>query len=55
VQQGLGMAGDWLRGTRVEDAYLSGVALAGRVLGGTTARARELLRRESVHAVATRD
>ncbi|MFM1868302.1 MAG: hypothetical protein RL591_1710 [Planctomycetota bacterium] len=55
VQQGLGMAGDWLRGTRVEDAYLAGVALAGRVLGGTTAHARELLRRESVHAVATRD
>jgi len=29
---GLGCAGDWLRGTRVEDAYLAGVALAGRVL-----------------------
>jgi hypothetical protein len=51
-QQGLGMAGDWLRGTRVEDAYLSGVALAGRVLGGTIARARESLHRESVHSVA---
>jgi predicted NAD/FAD-dependent oxidoreductase len=37
---GLGMAGDWLRGTRVEDAYLSGVALAGRVLGTSAARAR---------------
>ena len=33
---GLGAAGDWLRGTRVEDAYLSGVALAGRVLGAST-------------------
>lgn len=32
---GLGAAGDWLRGTRVEDAYLSGVALAGRVLGAS--------------------
>ena len=51
-QHGLGMAGDWLRGTRVEDAYLSGVALAGRVLGGTIARARESLHRESVHSVA---
>ena len=30
---GLGFAGDWMRGTRVEDAYLAGVALAGRVLG----------------------
>ncbi len=30
---GLGLAGDWRRGTRVEDAYLSGVALAGRALG----------------------
>lgn len=30
---GLGCAGDWMRGTRVEDAYLAGVALAGRVLG----------------------
>ncbi|MBI1302645.1 MAG: FAD-dependent oxidoreductase [Phycisphaera sp.] len=30
---GIGLAGDWRRGTRVEDAYLSGVALAGRALG----------------------
>jgi len=37
---GLGMAGDWMRGTRVEDAYLSGVSLAGRVLGVSTTRAR---------------
>ncbi|MFM7260855.1 MAG: FAD-dependent oxidoreductase [bacterium] len=37
---GLGIAGDWMRGTRVEDAYLSGVSLAGRVLGVSTARAR---------------
>jgi photolyase PhrII len=29
---GLGCAGDWLRGTRVEDAYLAGVSLAGRAL-----------------------
>jgi photolyase PhrII len=33
--RGLGVAGDWLRGTRVEDAFLSGVALAGRVLGAS--------------------
>lgn len=37
---GLGAAGDWLRGTRVEDAYLSGVALAGRVLSASTDTAR---------------
>jgi renalase len=37
---GLGVAGDWMRGTRVEDAYLSGVSLAGRVLGMSTMRAR---------------
>lgn len=30
---GLGCAGDWMRGSRVEDAYLAGAALAGRVLG----------------------
>jgi len=30
---GLGLAGDWLSGGRVEGAVLSGVALAGRVLG----------------------
>jgi len=29
---GLGIAGDWMRGTRIEDAYLSGVSLAGRFL-----------------------
>jgi hypothetical protein len=29
---GLGLAGDWRSGARVEDAYLSGVALAGRAL-----------------------
>jgi photolyase PhrII len=28
----LGLAGDWLRGARVEDAWLSGTALAGAVL-----------------------
>ncbi len=28
----LGFAGDWTRGSRVEDAYLAGVALAGRAL-----------------------
>ena len=31
---GLGCAGDWMRGSRVEDAYLAGVALAGRALCG---------------------
>ena len=29
----IGLAGDWLAGGRVEGAFLSGVALAGRVLG----------------------
>jgi len=29
---GIGLAGDWRRGARVEDAYLSGVALAARAL-----------------------
>ncbi len=38
---GLGLAGDWTRGSRVEDAYLAGVALAGRALGeGAYASAR---------------
>jgi hypothetical protein len=32
-ERGLGCAGDWMRGTRVEDAYLAGLALAGRALG----------------------
>jgi photolyase PhrII len=36
---GLGCAGDWMRGTRVEDAYLAGVALAGRALGEARQRA----------------
>jgi hypothetical protein len=36
----LGMAGDWMRGPRVEDAYLSGVALAGRVLGASVRASR---------------
>ena len=35
---GIGMAGDWMRGTRVEDAYLSGIALAGRALGAAAQR-----------------
>ena len=39
--RGLGAAGDWLRGTRVEDAYLSGVALVGRVLGASARAMRE--------------
>ncbi len=39
---GIGAAGDWLRGSRIEDAYLSGVALAGRVLG-TVGRRVEVL------------
>ena len=40
AELGIGLAGDWLSGTRIEDAYLSGVALAGRVLGELTQRAR---------------
>jgi len=32
ADNGLGLAGDWLRGPRVEDAWLSGSALAGAVL-----------------------
>ncbi|MCE2881996.1 MAG: FAD-dependent oxidoreductase [Planctomycetaceae bacterium] len=35
---GIGMAGDWMRGTRVEDAYLSGISLAGRVLAAAAQR-----------------
>ena len=33
--EGLSICGDWLRGTKhaVEDAYLSGSAAAGRILG----------------------
>jgi len=34
---GLGAAGDAYRGARIEDAWLSGTALAGRVLGRTAA------------------
>jgi predicted NAD/FAD-dependent oxidoreductase len=30
--QRIGLAGDWLRGARIEDAWLSGTALAGAVL-----------------------
>ena len=30
---GLGMCGDWCKGARIEDAFLSGQALAGRILG----------------------
>lgn len=41
---GLGAAGDWMRGPRVEDAYLSGVALAGRVLGASAGMRRALAR-----------
>jgi len=39
---GIGMAGDWMRGTRIEDAYLSGISLAGRVLGRAAQRAHAL-------------
>ncbi len=48
--RGLGMAGDWLRGTRVEDAYLSGVALAGRVLGASITPARAARCQERSHS-----
>lgn len=34
----IGIAGDWMSGTRVEDAFLSGVGLAGRVLGSFAER-----------------
>jgi len=30
---GLGVCGDWCQGSRVEGAFLSGMAAAGRVLG----------------------
>ena len=36
AERGIGIAGDWMRGPRVEDAYLSGVSLAGRVLGASS-------------------
>ena len=39
---GIGAAGDWLRGSRIEDAYLSGIALAGRVLGTVDRRVEAL-------------
>ena len=29
----LGVCGDWCRGARIEDAFLSGHAAAGRILG----------------------
>jgi len=35
----LGLAGDWCAGSRVEGAYLSGTAVAGRLLGSAVARA----------------
>jgi predicted NAD/FAD-dependent oxidoreductase len=38
--EGLGLAGDWLGGARVEGAFLSGRALAARVLWHARARAR---------------
>ena len=37
---GLGLAGDWCLGPRIEAAWLSGCALAGRVLGQATAQER---------------
>jgi len=37
-EQGLGLCGDWLQGDRVEDAYLSGEALAERVCPAGEAR-----------------
>ncbi|MFM1823928.1 MAG: hypothetical protein RI967_2194 [Planctomycetota bacterium] len=47
---GIGAAGDWLRGSRIEDAYLSGIALAGRVLG-TLDRRLDALRGAAPQAV----
>lgn len=35
---GVGAAGDWCGGARIEDAYLSGAALAGRILARSSAR-----------------
>lgn len=40
AQRGLGLCGDWCHGARVEGAWLSGVALAGRVLNELTERVR---------------
>jgi predicted NAD/FAD-dependent oxidoreductase len=39
---GVGACGDWLHGTRVEDAYLSGIALAARVVGTGSQRSRAI-------------
>jgi predicted NAD/FAD-dependent oxidoreductase len=39
---GIGACGDWLQGTRVEDAYLSGIALAARVVGAGSQRVRAI-------------
>jgi hypothetical protein len=39
---GIGACGDWLQGTRVEDAYLSGIALAARVVGAGSQRVQAI-------------
>ena len=36
----LGVCGDWCRGARIEDAFLSGHAVAGRILGYLALRAQ---------------
>ena len=40
AELGLGLCGDWCRGARIEDAFLSGHAVAGRILGYLADRAR---------------
>ena len=39
-KSGVGIGGDWLHGSRVEGAFLSGMAVAGRVMASVTASRR---------------
>ncbi len=41
AEHALAICGDWCRGGRVEGAYLSGVAAAGRIAGAATSRRPE--------------